>query len=281
MEVCILNGKFVNRERALVDIEDRGYQFGDGIYEVIRVYNGKPFTATEHITRLFASAEKLNMKINYQKQEIQTFIEQLIDKNELELGIIYMQFTRGVHSRSHAFPDQHEPTFVAYTRSLERPLAQMEKGVSVITTEDIRWLRCDIKSLNLLGNILAKEQAKGAGCFEAIQHRDKNITEGSSANVMIVKDGQIKTHPANNLILNGITRQKVAEICKENNIPFIESVFTITELYEADEAFLTGTTTEVMPIINVDNKKIGDGTVGAITLQLQKLFEKAINEQCQ
>lgn len=281
MGFCFLNGEIVKRKDAKVDIEDRGYQFGDGIYEVIRVYQGSMFTLKEHVERLFASAEKIRMEIPFSETELINKLEQLLELNKLQLGIVYVQFSRGVSPRGHVFPEEGTSlSFVAYTKELNQPLKEMKHGVTSITMEDIRWLRCDIKSLNLLGNILAKQQAKDAGCFETLQHRGEIVTEGSSSNVSIVKEGKVITHPVNNFILNGITRQKMIQLCSENNIPVVETTYTVEELFKADEIFLTGTTTEIMPIIAVDEKQIGNGKPGNVTKQLQKLFQQEIEKQC-
>ncbi|WP_299089990.1 D-amino-acid transaminase [uncultured Metabacillus sp.] len=281
MEKIIYNGKLSERAKIKVDIEDRGYQFGDGVYEVIRVYNGHLFTGDEHLQRLMESAESIGMKLPYSIIEIKTQLNELIRVNQLSSGIIYLQVTRGVSQRNHLFPSADTvPVFIAYTREMQRPTAAMEKGVSAISVEDIRWLRCDIKSLNLLPNLLAKQKASEAGCFEAIQHRNGVVTEGSSSNVSIVVDGIIKTHPATNLILNGITRKVMLEICRQNNIEIKEETFTIEELLQADEVFLTGTTTEIMPIIEIDKSKIGNGTPGTITKQLQRYFKEKVAECC-
>ena len=156
----------------------------------------------------------------------------------------------------------------------------METGVRTILDEDIRWLRCDIKSLNLLGNLLSKQKAAEAGCFEAILHRGETVTEGSHSNICIIKDGVIITHPANNLILNGITRQKVLELCGKAQIPFEERAFTLDELYAADEVFSSGTTVEVMPVVEIEAKPVGNGKPGDVTRILQGLFTSAIEEQC-
>jgi len=280
MEYVIIGGEIVDRGHATVDIEDRGYQFGDGVYEVIRVYNGKMFTAKEHLIRLQESAEKISIQIPYQPTELEEMLKGLIDKNNLSNGIIYMQFTRGESPRNHAFPHNVAPTFVAYTRKVDRPVSSMQEGVKAIFIDDIRWLRCDIKSLNLLGNLLAKQKAVEAGCFEAIQHRGDIVTEGSSSNVAIVKNGTVITHPANNLILNGITRQKVKQVCEQNQIPFEEKEFTIEEVLHADEVFLSGTTVEVTPIVEVEEKKISGGTPGQVTKKLQQLIMDEIVKEC-
>jgi D-alanine transaminase len=280
MEYVIVGGELLERSLATVDIEDRGYQFGDGIYEVIRVYNGKMFTAKEHLSRLQESGEKISIQIPYEASELEEMLQGLIEKNKLINGIVYMQFTRGTSARNHAFPQNVTPTFVAYTRKVERPVSSMEEGVKTIFVEDIRWLRCDIKSLNLLGNLLAKQKAVKAGCFEAIQHRGDIVTEGSSSNVLIVKNGTVYSHPANHLILNGISRQKVKQVCEHNQIPFVENEFTMEDLLLADEVFLSGTTVEVTPIIEVQEEKISGGIPGEVTKKLQKLFKAEIEKEC-
>jgi D-alanine transaminase len=281
MEKIIYNGKLTERSKISVDIEDRGYQFGDGIYEVIRVYNGSLFTGDEHLQRLIDSARSIQINIPYSIPELREQLLKLVEENELKLGIIYLQVTRGVSPRNHLFPAADaEPVYMAYTRELQSPSAAIEKGVSAITVEDIRWLRCDIKSLNLLPNLLAKQKASEAGCFEALQHRDCTVTEGSSSNIWIVVDGKIKTHPATNLILNGITRRVIVEISRKNGFDILEESFSIDEMLNADEVFLTGTTTEVMPLIEIDKQKIGNGNPGPVTKQLQSLFKEMIDAQC-
>jgi D-alanine transaminase len=281
MEYVIVDGQVLDRISAKVDIEDRGYQFGDGVYEVIRVYNGKMFTGKEHLQRLEESADKIRLSLPYTPEELKTKLEELISKNELETGIVYMQFTRGTSPRNHVFPGKDvAPTFVAYTRKVPRPEEAMGKGVRTILDEDIRWLRCDIKSLNLLGNLLSKQKAAEVGCFEAILHRGETVTEGSHSNISIIKDGVIITHPADNHILNGISRQKVLEICGNEQIPFEERAYTLDELFTADEVFSSGTTVEVMPVIEIEGKPVGNGGPGPLTRRLQDLFKKEIEKQC-
>lgn len=281
MGKVFLNGRFIDRTQAKVDIEDRGNVFGDGIYEVIRVYNGQLFALEEHLRRLMKSGENIRLNIPYDVEQIKAIIKQLISENNLDLGIVYIQVTRGATSRQHPFPGAEVPaTFFAYSKPLKRPINQLENGIKAKTEEDIRWLKCDIKSLNLLGNVLAKQHAVSQGCFEAIFVRDGFVTEGSSSNIYIVKNGVVKTHPANNLILNGVTRLVVLKQCKKMNIAVVESPFTAVELIDADEAFLTSTTSEVIPIVEVDGQKIGKGLVGSITTKLQQFYENEIEEQC-
>ena len=280
VEKIIWNGKLIAREDAKVDIEDRGYQFGDGIYEVIRVYNGHLFTLREHMERLFESARKIKLKVPYSIVQIEGWLQQLVAENNLQSGTVYLQVTRGAAPRNHLFPAQGDAVFVASTNIVDRPAEKLQNGVKAITVEDIRWLKCDIKSLNLLGNILAKQTAYEQGCFEAIQHRDGVVTEGSSSNISIIRGGQVVTHPADNLILDGIVRQVLLGMCRENSIPFQEVPFSLEQLYAADEAFLTSTTSEIMPITEIDGKQIGDGTPGELTKKLQALYEQAINSKC-
>lgn len=278
---AILNGDFVERSQAKVDIEDRGYQFGDGIYEVIRVYNGKMFAAREHLERLNECTNKINIELSLSLMEIESMLNELIEKNQLESGIVYLQVTRGVAIRNHAFPaPDTKASFVAYTKEISRPVEGLKHGVRTLLVEDIRWLHCDIKSLNLLGNLLAKQKAVESGCTEAILHRGELVTEGSSSNISIFKNGILYTHPANQYILNGITRQQLLLICKKNQIPFVEKAVTVEELIEADEIFLSSTTAEVTPIIEISGTSFAAEKPGAMTVRLQNLLEQEIAQQC-
>ncbi|MFJ7744429.1 D-amino-acid transaminase [Peribacillus sp. NPDC097295] len=279
MGKIIYNGELKDRPAIQIDVEDRGYQFGDGVYEVIRVYNGKLFAADMHLNRLMDSAKLIQLKVPFTVAEIKEKTKELITAENLEYGIVYMQLTRGISPRNHAFPiGEVDPVFVAYTKGM--PYIGSNPGVKAVTVEDIRWLRCNIKSLNLLGNILAKQQAVEAGCDEAIQHRDGTVTEGSSSNVAIIVKGTLKTHPATNLILNGITRQILLKLCNDNGISYVEEPFTLSDMMNADEVLYTSTGVEVTPITAIDGQLIGDGKVGSITLQLQKLFTQEIERQC-
>ena len=272
------NDRIVDEDEVQIGFEDRGYQFGDGIYEVIKIYNGNLFTATEHINRLYASADKIQIVIPYTKDVLHKMIYDLIETNEVNVGHIYLQITRGISSRQHNFPNPPvEPVLTAYTKEAARPLDQQKNGVKACFDNDIRWLRCDIKSLNLLGNILSKEKASSNGYYEAILHRDELITEGSSSNVYGIKDGVLYTHPVSNLILNGITRNVILSCCEEIGLPVVESAFTTTQALEMDEFIMSSTTTEVMPIISIDGQTIGNGKPGQWTEKLQQAFESKIS----
>ncbi|QTC39905.1 D-amino-acid transaminase [Bacillus sp. V3] len=276
-----LNGDYVKRSGAKVDIEDRGYQFGDGIYEVVRVYNGNVFTMDEHMERLYQSADKMKLKIPFELKEFTSIVFKMIEMNNVQEGIVYIQVSRGISTRQHHFPAGDVPgSVVAYTKEFKRPVKSMNEGVTTTLVEDIRWLRCDIKSLNLLGNILAKEEAASGGHFEAIQHRGETVTEGSSSNAFMVKDGAVYTHPATNLILNGITRRVIKELADSHGVKFVEKTFTVDELLSADELFIASTTSEVMPVIKVDETVIGQGAPGPVTRKLQEWFTERIEKEC-
>ncbi|MGG3914949.1 D-amino-acid transaminase [Rossellomorea vietnamensis] len=275
MNTVFVNGELIDRDKAKVDIEDRGYQFGDGIYEVIRVYDGNTFTMKEHMERLYQSAEKMKLSIPYEEADFTSKLLHLIDLNGVKDGIVYLQVTRGVSVRQHHFPSEDVVgSVVAYTKDFPVPAHQMQQGVTAKLVEDIRWLRCDIKSLNLLGNLLAKQEAASEGHFEAILHRGGTVTEGSSSNAFMVKNRVIYTHPVTNLILNGITRRVIEDLCSKNGISFQEETFSVSELMAADEVFIASTTSEVMPVVAIDGQEIGEGTPGAVTRRLQSLFNE-------
>lgn len=275
--IYYVDGQYTNRNEVTVSIDDRGYYFGDGIYEVIKVYNGNLFTGEEHTARLFESAAKIKLDLPYTEKQILDIAQELIKSNNIVDGHIYMQVTRGAAVRQHHFPTPAvAPVLTAYAVTAGRPVKQMEVGVNVKSVDDIRWLRCDIKSLNLLGSVLAKEEAHAGGYFEAILHRDGVVTEGSSTNMFGIKDGVVYTHPVTNLILNGITRQVVLSLCKELNIPVEEKAFSLEEAFDMDEFFLTSTTSEVMPVVSIDDRVIGNGKRGLVTEKLQQAFATRI-----
>lgn len=273
--IIFMNGTFVNTEETSVNfpIEERGFQFGDGVYEVIRIYKGNYYTLDEHLTRLYRSLNEVKIELAWEKEELTKILDDLKFMNNFsDDGIIYLQVSRGSAARNHLFPTNTTPNIVAYVKKAVRPVESLETGISVYLSDDIRWLRCDIKSLNLLPNVLAKQTAFENGCFEALFHRDGVVTECSASNVYMVKDGAVYTHPTTNLILNGITRQRVKTICESNQIPFIERAFHILDLASADEMFLTSTTSEVMPIVSVSGNNIANGEIGVLTKKLQNLF---------
>ncbi|MDM5316313.1 D-amino-acid transaminase [Fictibacillus sp. b24] len=264
-----------------VDPEDRGYLFGDGIYEVVFVYNRKPFGFDEHFERFEQSAQKLELSMPYDITMFKQLTDELISKNNVVNGMVYIQMTRGVAPRNHLYERNMQSVVTGFAKpvSLDSIAASQSNGIQTYLTEDIRWLRCDIKSLNLLGNVMAKRKAADYDCQEAIQHRDGTVTEGSSSNVFIVKDGTLKTHPATNLILNGITRQLVLKIAQEIGVPFSEAAFSVEELLNADEVFITSTTMEVTPVIKLLGTKDQTYQIGPVTTKLQKNFKQVIEKK--
>ena len=277
MTVYFMDGQFTERDGLAISIDDRGYYFGDGVYEVIKVYGGELYTAEEHIDRLFQSATKIKMTLPYSEVQLMEIARELVAKNNILVGHVYIQVTRGSAPRLHQFPNPAVPPVVTgYAINNPRPMAGIENGVGVKSVEDVRWLRCDIKSLNLLGNVLAKQEAYEAGCIEALLHRDGIVTEGSASNMFGVKDGTVYTHPVTNLILNGITRQVVLGLCEEQGIPVVEKSFTLDEAFEMDEFFLTSTTSEVTPVISIDGRPVSSGILGPLTMKLQKAFSSQI-----
>ena len=280
MTKVFINGEFIDQNEAKVSYEDRGYLFGDGIYEYIRAYDGKLFTVTEHFERFIRSASEIQLDLGYTVEELINVVRELLNVNNIQNGGIYIQATRGVAPRNHSFPTPEvKPVIMAFAKSYDRPYDDLENGINAATVEDIRWLRCDIKSLNLLGNVLAKEYAVKYNAGEAIQHRGETVTEGASSNVYAIKDGAIYTHPVNNYILNGITRKVIKWISEDEDIPFKEETFTVEFLKNADEVIVSSTSAEVTPVVKIDGEQVGDGKVGPVTRQLQEGFNKYIESR--
>ncbi|WP_174616148.1 D-amino-acid transaminase [Virgibacillus ihumii] len=269
---------FTHRDNLHYPFEERGLQFGDGVYEVIRIYNGSYYLLQEHVDRLFRSAEAIKLVLPFSKNEITNLLLDLLERNNMsEDGKVYLQSTRGSAPRDHTFPKNVEANVYAYVQDLPRNKKNLENGVSAITRHDSRWDYCYIKSLNLLPNVLAKQEAKENGSFEAIFHKDGLVTECSSSNVYLVKDGEIHTHPASNGILHGCVRMRVEQFSADLSLPFVENSFSVDDIADADELFLSSSTAEVMPIVSVDGTKIGNGQPGKITRQLQEAYEKDAN----
>lgn len=273
--IIMSQGKFTHKDSLTFPYEERGLQFGDGVYEVIRIYDGRLYLLDEHIDRLFRSLEAIQIEIPQTKDETKTLLKELITRNDMEQdGFIYLQVTRGSAARIHTFPENTTPNFYAYLKNQARNLEGIQNGVGAITLPDERWENCYIKSLNLLPNVLAKQTALEKGCYEAILHIDERVTECGSSNVFLVKNEKIYTHPATNRILRGCVRIAVERFLNDLNIPFIEESFTLDDIHHADEMFLTSSMSEVLPIVLVDNKQIADGKPGDISRKLQKAYEK-------
>lgn len=268
------NGRLTDKREVRVSVDDRGYYFGDGVYEVFRIYNGGLFEADAHLARLRRSAEEVRLALPYPLETIREMLESLCAAERVTEGMLYMQITRGEAPRTHTIPADLVPNLIAWCKPLPRPLAERERGIRAVTVEDIRWLRCDIKSLNLLPNTLAKQQAADRGADEAVFVRDGIVTECSASNLMIVKNGELWTHPANHLILHGVTRDVVLRLSARLAVPVREQPFDVDTLKGADEAFITGTTVEIMPVVRIDDTPIGTGRPGPVTLKLQAAFDQ-------
>lgn len=268
--------QWLTKEEVRVSPEDRGYYFGDGIYEVFRVYGGRLYEAEAHFERLRRSAEGIRIPLPYTLEVFERKLEELIRRSTLQDGTVYLQITRGEAPRNHLFPGEARPVVMAFSADAPRPRSITSSGVRAVTAEDTRWLHCDYKTLNLLANVLARQNAVDNGADDVILHRGGTVTESSAANVMIVRAGRLVTHPANNLILHGITRAVVLRLAEAAGIPAEERPFSLEELFDADEAFLTGTTIEIAPILSVDGKPVGSGQPGPVTRRLQEAFEDTI-----
>lgn len=273
----LVNEGIIPRSSFSIDIEDRGYQFGDGIYEMVKVFEGVLFEWEAHLERLFRSARELRIAISMNKEELTKQIQQLIAIENLRDGYIYLQVTRGVAARVHHFPEGATSVLVAYVKEGGEVRKAELAGIHVITTEDIRWQRVDIKSLNLLGNVLAKQKAVEVGAQEAVFVRDGFVTECSSSNIFGIKDGVCYTHPANHFILNGITRQVVIRLLEKVSLELEETPMTLEALYEMDEVFITNTGQEIGPVIDIDGRKIGTGEVGEYSRKLSSEFQRLID----
>lgn len=276
-DIGFVNGRFSPLAEATVSVEDRGFQFGDGIYEVIRTYHGKPFHLDAHLARLERSARAIELPLPWTIQQWATYIHDGIERSGYPESKVYLQLTRGVAPRDHAFPASARPTSVMTVREM-KPVdpALQTAGVAVITMDDWRWGRCDIKSVNLLPNVMARQKAKQAAAFEAIFVRQGQVTEGAVSNVMIVKTGRVLTAPEGERILSGVTRTLVLELARKEGLPVEERFVSGDELRRADEVFLTGTTVEVLPVVRVDGQPIGSGKPGPVTLKLQAAFRQFV-----
>ena len=279
----IWNDQIVDRAEVKIDMEDRGYQFADGVYDVVRAYNGCFFTLDDHVNRFFSNMERIEIDAPFTKEQLKDRLKELLEINQIDTGNIYFQMTRGIASpRNHSFPELGSvpPVFTASATFVPRNIVKMDKGITASIVPDTRWLHCDIKSISLLGNILAKHEAHKRGFDEAVLHRDGNVTECSASNMWMVKDGVVYTHPDGNLILPGITKKMIIIAAAKAGILVKEEVFTLKQLDQADEAFSSSTTHEVMPIIEIDAKPVGDGRKGPVAAKLQNFFIKEIEAQC-
>lgn len=277
---CYVNGRYLPHADGMVHIEDRGYQFADGVYEVVPIYHGHMIDEAAHLDRLDYSLEQLRIAAPMSRAALRLVMRELIARNGVTNGLIYMQVTRGVAPRDHKFPKKTHSALVMTTKRLKPPAAELlEKGASVITHPDHRWHRRDIKSIGLLPNALAKQAAAERGAYEAWLVDERGfVTEGSSTNAWLIRQAEggkgqeIVTHPRGHGILGGITRQAVAELVKEQGLTLVEQPFTVADVLSGREAFQTSSSNFVMPVTSIDGKPIGDGRPGPLTMRLRDIY---------
>jgi len=275
-----VNGEYVPEDQAKVSIFDRGFVFGDGIYEVVPVIGGKMVDKAPFLDRLKRSLGELRIDMPMSEADYLAMHEKLIELNNIDEGGVYSQITRGVADRDFAFPKGAKPTVAAFTMTkalIDNPSATT--GVKVVTVEDIRWKRRDIKSVALLGQVMAKQEAVEKGGFEGWMVEDGFVTEGTSSTAYIVKDDTIITRPLSNSILPGIRRKVLLQLCAEHNVKLEERLFTVEEALAADEAFLSSATTLVMPIVQIDDTRIGGGQPGPMARKMREAYIAAIKAE--
>lgn len=277
--IAYVNGRYLPARDASVNVEDRGYQFADGVYEVCEVRGGKLVDAPRHLARLQRSLHELRIAEPMSMVAIEFIMRETARRNRVDYGLVYLQISRGVARRDHAFPQQAvRPSIVVTAKNLsfEKNQETAKKGIAVITTPENRWPRVDIKSVSLLPNVLAKQAAKDRGAYEAWFVDEKGfVTEGASSNAWIVTgDGRVVTRPADNHILSGITRAVLMNVLEALQLRLEERPFTVEEAYGAAEAFVTSASQIVMPAIRIDDRTIGDGTPGSVSRRLREEFHR-------
>ena len=276
-DIAYLNSTYVNFKNAKIHVEDRGLQFGDSVYEVIPIYKGKLIDLEFHFKRLKYSLNELNISFKFNEKKLISIFNKLIKNNSIINGIIYLQVTRGVQPREHSYKKNLKPTVIIYTKKKSFNLPNKNfKGVKVITHEDLRWARKDIKTTNLLANLLAENLAHRKNTYTAVLIKNNKVTEGAHSNIWIIKKNIIYTHPSNFDILTGVTRNNLKFIIRKLKLILKEDSFTIKQLYNADEAYLTSSGSFVTPIIKVNSKLINKGKIGQITKILAQSYFESI-----
>jgi D-alanine transaminase len=275
--ICYLNGEWLPLAQARVSVLDRGFIFGDGIYEVVPVYYRQPFRFEQHLARFERSAREIGLASPLDRAGWRAVVDGLVARLGEEHQFVYWQVTRGVARRDFAFPPDTTPTVFAMTSPFARPSReQREKGLAAVTRADERWLRCDIKSVSLLGAVLARQYASERGADEVVQFRDGFLTEGSSSNVWAVRGGTLIAPPRDRLILEGIRYGLITELAARLGVPFEARRLTQAEVASADELMLTSATREVLPIVRLDGQPVGDGRPGPVYARLRAAYDEAI-----
>lgn len=279
-----IEGRICDIGEANVPLEDRGYLFGDGVYEVIKVYNKKPFYLFSHLRRLQKSAALIDIELPTKIEEIESIITDLVEVGDAREGYIYIQVTRGCAERDHLFPATIKPSMVMYTRLFDYPQAmdlKKVKPIDCITMPDERWLNCHIKSINLLPNVVARQRAHRAGAQEVLFYRPGGVvTEGTRSNIFAVIDGKVRTHPESRLILSGITRGIVVDILRKHNMPFLEEEFYVEDLGNVSEAWTTSTVMEVKPVTSIGKIRLFEKEPGPLYRFIVEEFWKIVQKEC-
>jgi len=278
-ELAFVNGEFMPLAKAVVPVEDRGFQFADGVYEVVGTYGGQPYKLQAHLSRLERCLQELYLPLDIRSYGLEEKIIEGIHRCGFAEALVYIQVTRGVAPRRHEFPRQAlQPTVVMTFKELLRlPADLYERGVAVISTADLRWKRCDIKSIALLANILAKQEASEKGAFEALLiNEDGHVTEGSSTSAFCVRSGQLWTSPEGPHILPSITRGVLLDLARQSHLPIREEFSSLEDFLGADEVFLGGTTTEAIAVVEIDGKPVGDGKPGPVARELRAAFSREV-----
>lgn len=274
-DVLYFNGRFTTTDERVVGVEDRGFQFGDAVYEVFKFIGRRPIFLAEHHRRMERGLREIDIASPFDLTQFAKIVRELIDRTAFDDGIVYAQVTRGEAARAHFYPEGMTPTVVAYTRSFRFPdAAGKERGIAVITTPDLRWKQCHVKSTNLLPNALAKKKAQRAGAIEAVFVDGGVVREGASSSFFVVRGGRVITHPLDEHILPGVVRDQTIGLALAAKIRVDERPLRDDELFDLDEAFITSTTMGVMPVVEIDGRIIGNSRRGEITTTLQRMLDE-------
>lgn len=279
-DVLYFKGRFTTTDERLIGVEDRGFQFGDAIYEVFKFTQRRPRFLLEHYRRMERGLREIEIKSPWDEVYFASIMRELLDRTAFDEGIVYIQVTRGEAERSHYYPDDLEPTVLAYSRRFAFPdAAKKERGIRVMTTPDLRWKQCNVKSVNLLANSLAKKKAQRAGVEEALLVSDGVVREGASSSFFVVRDGRVITHPLDEHILPGVVRDQAIGLALAAKIRVDERPIRDHELFDLGEAFVTNTSFGVMPVTEIDGRIVGNGRRGEVTTTLQRMFDELESRQ--
>jgi D-alanine transaminase len=273
-DVLFFNGRWTTTDERVLGVEDRGFQFGDAVYEVFKFLQKRPILAVDHFRRLERGLREIEIRNPWNESGFVRTVDALLERTSFPDGIVYVQVSRGEGERAHFYPDNMTPTALMYSRKFRFPDAtKKENGIRLITTADLRWKQCQVKSVNLLANAIAKKRAQRAGADEALMLDEGEVREGASSSFFVVKGGRVITHPLDEHILPGVVRDRVIGLAIASKIRVDERPLRETELFQLDEAFITSTTMGVMPVAEIDGRVIGNSRRGEVTTRLQQLFD--------